>query len=144
MTTGKILRPDDLKKISEDREMAKIREYEAKKQKQEGEAKELYDAFMGREIHPEVMNRVNAAISRAAEQGNHQTQALVFPATYCNDRGRRINNYEPDWPDSLEGFAKRAYDFFVKELQPLGYKIRAEVLDYHDGTPGNVGLFLVW
>jgi hypothetical protein len=67
-----------------------------------------------------------------------------FPASYFNDGGRRINNNEPDWSDSLEGHAKRAYAYFEKELRPLGYKVRVEILDYPGGMPGNVGLFLSW
>lgn len=71
-------------------------------------------------------------------------QALTFPAKFCNDHGRRINNLGPDWPDSLEGFAKKAYDYYVKELKPLGYKLTAQILDFPDGMPGTVGIFLSW
>ena len=141
---AELMRPDDLKKISNDAEMAKAQEYVRKAKKQEEEQKGLREAFMTRDVHPEAKDRVNAAIRRAAEQGNHELQALTFPATYCNDGGRRINNSEPDWPSSLEGFAKHAYEFYVKELQPLGYKLRVEVLDYPGGMPGNVGMFLKW
>jgi hypothetical protein len=138
------MRPDDLKKISNDAEMAKAQEYIRKAKKQEEEQKGLREAFFERDLHPEVRDRVNAAIRRAAEQGNHELQVFTFPASYCNDGGRRINNAEPDWPDSLEGFAKRAHAFYVKELQPLGYKLRVEILDYPGGMPGNVGIFLRW
>ena len=50
----------------------------------------------------------------------------------------------PDWPNSLEGFAKKAYEFYVAELKPLGFKLTAQVLDYPEGMPGNIGLFLSW
>jgi hypothetical protein len=50
----------------------------------------------------------------------------------------------PDWPDSLEGFARRAYDFYMKELRPLGYKLHAEVIAFPGGVPGEIGLFLKW
>jgi hypothetical protein len=139
-----LMRPDDLKKISNDAEMAKAQEYLKKAKRQEEEQKGLREAFLERDLHPEVRDRVNAAIRRAAEQGNHELQVITFPASYCNDGGRRINNAEPDWPDSLEGFAKRAHAFYVKELQPLGYKLRVEILDYPGGMPGNVGMFLRW
>lgn len=141
---AELMRPDDLKKISNDAEMAKAQEYIRKAKKQEEEQKGLREAFMTRDLHPEVRDRVNAAIRRAAEQGNHELQALTFPAAYCNDGGRRINNSEPDWSSSLEGFAKHAYEFYVKELQPLGYKLRVEILDYPGGMPGSIGMFLRW
>jgi hypothetical protein len=139
-----LMRPDDLKKISNDADMAKAQEYIRKAKKQEEEQKSLREAFMERDLHPEVRDRVNAAVRRAAEQGNHELQVLTFPASYCNDGGRRINNGEADWPSSLEGFAKRAHEFYVKELHPLGYKLRVEILDYPGGMPGNVGMFLKW
>ena len=69
---------------------------------------------------------------------------ITFPASYCNDGGRRINNSEPDWPNSLEGFAKKAYEFYEKELKPLGYQAHVEIIDYPGGMPGNVGMFLKW
>ena len=139
-----LVRPDDLKKISNDAEMAKAQEYIKKTKKQEEEQRGLREAFMERDLHPEVKDRVNAAVRRAAEQGNHELQVVTFPASYCNDGGRRINNNEPDWPASLEGFAKRAHAFYEKELRPLGYKLRVEILDYPGGMPGNVGMFLRW
>ncbi len=49
-----------------------------------------------------------------------------------------------DWPDSLTGFARRAYEYYVQELQPKGYHLSARILDYPDGMPGHVGLFLSW
>jgi hypothetical protein len=69
---------------------------------------------------------------------------IAFPASYCNDGGRRINNNKPDWPTSLDSFAKKAYEYFEKELQPLDYKVRVQILDYPGGKPGNVGMFLKW
>jgi len=144
MSADKLLTPADLKSVAEATEMAKAKELLARMNQKHDEQKELHDTFMNRDIHPQVMERVNAAVRRAAEQGLHELQVISFPATYCNDHGRRINNLEADWADSLEGFAKRAYDFYVTELRPLGYKIRAQVLDYPGGMPGEVGLFLSW
>jgi hypothetical protein len=138
------MRPDDLKKISNDAEMAKAQEYLARAKKQEEEQAGLREAFMRREIGPEAYERVNAAVRRAAEQGGQQVQIITFPASYCNDGGRRINNSEPDWPNSLEGFAKKAYEFYEKELKPLGYRAHVEIIDYPGGMPGNVGMFLKW
>jgi hypothetical protein len=138
------MRPDELKKIASDADMAKAQEALKRASKQDEEATQLREAFMGRDVHPEAKDRVNRAVRRAAEQGNHEIQALTFPASYCNDKGRRINNNEADWPDSLEGFAKKAYDFFDKELKPLGFKVSVQVLDYPGGMPGNIAMVLKW
>jgi hypothetical protein len=139
-----LMRPDDLKKISNDADMAKAQEYIRRAKKQEEEQASLREAFMHRDIHPEVKDRLNGAVRRAAEQGMSQLQIITFPASYCNDAGRRINNNEPDWPNSLEGFAKKAYAYFEKELKPLGFRLHVEILDYPGGMPGKVGMFLRW
>jgi hypothetical protein len=144
MGDSKLLTPGDLQKLTEQSMQAKIQEEFNRSKHQEDEQRQLREAFMTREIHPDVMERVNAAVRRAAEQGLYEIEVLKFPATYCNDRGRRINNAEPDWPDSLEGFAKRAHEFYVKELRPLKFKIRAQVLSFPEGKPGDIGLFLSW
>jgi hypothetical protein len=144
MTETKLLTPSELKQLTEQGQSAKVQAQLDYLKKDEAEKKALREAFMGRDVHPQVKERVNAAVRRAAEQGLHQIQVLSFPATYCNDRGRRINNAEPDWQDSLEGFAKKAMVYFEKELKPLGFKVRAEILTFPGGIPGDVGLFLSW
>lgn len=139
-----ILRPEDLKLISSDAEMEKVedeRKLKEIKKRQELEFRELFNA---REVQPEAIDRINHLISVAAKQGNHQLQVLTFPSSYCSDGGRRINIADPEWPSTLEGFAKKAYDFFQKELRPLGYKLRAEIINFPGGMPGDVALFLTW
>jgi hypothetical protein len=139
-----LLRPEDLKRIADDIDMAKAKKAMEHMKREEEEKAAIKEIFMSREIHPDAKNRINAAIQRAAEQGNRQLLVLEFPASFCNDQGRRINNLEPDWPNSLEGFAKKAHKYFIKELKPLGYKLTAQILDYPGGMPGRVGLYLNW
>jgi hypothetical protein len=124
--------------------MKKMDEERAKTAKQAKQQAELREAFMSREIHPEVMDRIDKVVRAAAGNGLKQIDVLSFPASYCNDRGRRINNQLPDWPESLEGFARRAYEFYMKELRPLGYKLHAEVVSFPGGIPGEISLFLKW
>ncbi len=139
-----LLRPQDLNEIISDAEMKKMEDERKRKERQKREQRQLHDAFMARDIHPQVMDRLNNAVRIAAEQGFKEVQVITFPASFCNDGGRRINNMLPDWPDSLEGFAKRAYDFYMKELRPLGYKLHAQVIDFPGGVPGEIALFLKW
>ena len=61
-----LMRPEDLKKISDDADMAKAQEYIRRAKKQEDEQKGLREAFMERDLHPEVKDRVNAAGRHAA------------------------------------------------------------------------------
>jgi hypothetical protein len=141
---AELLRPKDLNQITIDIEMEKMEEERKLKTKKEQDQSELREAFMSREIHPEVIERINRAVRIAAQDGKHQIEVLTFPNTFCSDGGRRINIGDPEWPSTLEGFAKRAYDFFQKELRPLGFKLHAEIVSFPGGMPGDVGLFLKW
>jgi hypothetical protein len=139
-----LLTPKDLSLISSAADDAKLDEERQERDKKAKQKKDLEEAFMSRELHPEVRDRVNQAIRRAAEQGHTQIQVMTFPATYCNDHGRRINTLDPEWPQSLEGFAKRAYEFYEREMKPLGYKMHCEIISFPGGMPGEVGMFLKW
>ena len=83
-------------------------------------------------------------VSHAAERGQSEVQVYRFPNSLCSDNGRRINNAEPDWEKTLEGRPKLAYDFWSARLKPLGFGLKAEVIDYPGGMPGDIGFFLTW
>ena len=142
--TADLITPEELRRIADEQEMAKAREALEKKRKADEAQDQVRDAFMGREIHPEVFERVSLVVKRAAERGEREVLVIRFPSEYCTDRGRAINNFEPGWPETLTGFAQRAYEFFRKELEPRGYKLRAQVMDFPGGVHGDIGIFLKW
>lgn len=139
-----LLRPQDLRMISSDAEMAEV--YRERKlavtKKQQDRA--LHEAFMSRKVAPEAVERINNAVRIAAQNGHHHLEVITFPSSYCSDGGRRINIADTEWPTTLTGFAKDAYDFYDKELRPLGYKLRAEIVNFPGGMPGEVSLSLAW
>jgi hypothetical protein len=139
-----LLTPEQVRRIAADIETKELQAGLAQARKAEEEQKKLHEAFMARDVHPDAIARVMAVVRRAAEQGKSEVQLVQFPSEYCSDRGRAINNAEPDWPKSLEGFARRAYDAYEKTLKPHGYKLQARILDYPKGKPGTVALFLMW
>lgn len=139
-----LIRPNELRKIAAEKDMEEAKKGIAAREKAQEEAKKLYATFNERQIHPEVKQRVSAAVRRAAENGKSEILVLEFESDWCTDRGRAINNAQADWPTTLTGFAKRAFEYFEKELKPLGYRVRAEVLDFPGGMPGKIGFFLAW
>jgi hypothetical protein len=141
---GDLIKPDDLRRIADETEMAKAREALEKKRKGDQERDQFHEAFMTRDIHPEVFERLSRLVKGAAERGEREVLALRFPSAYCSDGGRAINSFEPDWPQTLTGFAKKGHEFYEKELAPLGYKVRAQIMDFAGGMPGDVGIFLRW
>ena len=139
-----LITPDQLRRIAEEKETAQVREALEKKRKADDERHGLRDAFMAQDIHPEVFERVSRVVKGAAERGEREVLAIRFTSEYCTDGGRAINSFEPEWPKTLTGFAKRAHEFFKKELEPRGYKARAQILDFPGGVPGEIGIFLRW
>ena len=143
-TKAKLLSPKDLQQITHEAEMVEMRKALGEKKTREESQQDLKEAFMAQDVRADVNERVMRAVRIAAEQGKREVLAIQFPSSYCNDRGRAINNLEPDWPKSLEGFAKRAYEWFTANLEPLGYRTRAEILNFPGGVPGDVGIYLRW
>ncbi|MCW2241227.1 hypothetical protein [Azospirillum canadense] len=139
-----LISPEDLRRIAEEREMAKLKEALEHEKKLQEEQSGVRDAFMNQHIRPDAKERFTRAVRAAAERGVNEIQITRFPSSYCTDGGRAINNFEPDWPNSLTGFAREVYEIFDKTLRAKGYKLRAQVLDYPGGMPGDIGLFLRW
>jgi hypothetical protein len=136
--------PKDLNVIAADKSNREIERDLALRQKREEEAHNLYTAFMSRDVHPDVHARVNAALRTAAEQGKTELMVIQFSSDWCTDSGRAINNGDASWPGTLDGFAKRAYMYWDEHLKQHGFKVRARILNYPGGKPGDVGLFLSW
>ena len=90
-------------------------------------------------------NELVAHARKAAERGEKQYQLLRFPSELCTDDARAINNPPNDtWPETLRGEAAEIYQRWKATLQPHGFNITAQVLDFPEGKPGDVGLFLRW
>jgi hypothetical protein len=92
----------------------------------------------------QLMQLVMQLVTRAAERGETEVQVYRFPKELCTDNGRRINNSEPGWEDTLEGRPKAGYEFWRDHLRPLGFGLKAEVIEYPGGMPGDIGFFLTW
>jgi hypothetical protein len=85
-----LIRPDQLRRITEEKDMEKAREALEKKRQADDEHQQLRDAFMAREIHPDVFERVSKVVRAAAERGEREVLALRFSSEYCTDGGRAI------------------------------------------------------
>jgi hypothetical protein len=144
LPTAGLLKPTDLKKLSDELETMKAKEALEHRRKEEEEENKLRQDFMQRDIGPEGVDRFNTMVRHAAEQGHDEIQILRFPSEYCSDHGRAINNFEDGWPETLTGFARKVHDAYRQHLAPQGYRMRAQILNYPDGGLGEVGLYIGW
>jgi len=92
----------------------------------------------------EVMEKASIIINRAVENGLMSVQVFRFPHTIATDNGRAINQGEAGWEQTLTGIPKEIFEFWKRQLQPRGYHIRYETVDYPGGMPGDIGIFLSW
>lgn len=88
--------------------------------------------------------RAAAIVKRAADNGQTEVLIFRFPNQLCTDRGRAINQQEPGWEKTLTGLPKELFEFFEKHMKPQGYKLRAQIVDFPGGVPGDVGITLSW
>lgn len=92
----------------------------------------------------EIAEKASIIVNRAVENGHTSVQVYRFPHTLCIDNGRAINQAEPGWETTLTGIPKEIYKFWKRQLQPRGYHIRYEIIDYPGGMPGDISVTLSW
>jgi hypothetical protein len=95
-------------------------------------------------VTDEMRASVLSRLKKAAADGLSELKVLQFPVELCTDSGRAINNNEPDWPDTLTGVPRQAYEVWRDRLKPAGYSLSAMIVEWPHGMPGDVGLFLGW
>ena len=143
--TGKFSAADLRRRMAE-REAAKaaeeMRHMKEQEEKQKAVIEELHKPLEG--TPEQLMQVVMPLVSHAAERGQSEAQIYRFPNSLCSDGGRRINNSLPEWEKTLEGRPKLGYEFWHEHLRPLGFHLRAQVLEYPGGVPGDIGFFITW
>ena len=127
-------------------ESEKASEYMRKKALADAEKKALLDRLSEPSgvADDERMKRAATMIQRAVSNGLTEVEVGRFPNTLCTDRGRAINQQEHGWEETLTGLPKEIFQFWKKHLQPRGYKIKFQIVDYSGGVPGDVGITLSW
>ena len=127
-------------------EAKKAEEASRKHAAAEAEKKALFDKLTKPSgvSDEEALRRVAVIVERAVSNGLTEVQVYRFPNQLCTDRGRAINQQEPGWETTLTGLPKEMYEFWARQLQPRGYKIKFQIVDFPGGVPGDVGITLKW
>src|SRR5271166_3383529 len=110
----------------------------------------------------EDIEAANQRIKRAFDRGETEIMVSSFPCEFCTDNGRAINNADlpplvkptpeeaarlreaPAWLDTVPAGVRAVYQHFKTHMEPNGFKFGARIIDYPDGKPGHVGLFISW
>ncbi|MGF1660414.1 MAG: hypothetical protein ACFCUS_13385 [Rubrimonas sp.] len=116
----------------------------AQKALRERAVAEFAEEFARGHLTKRELAQIQARVLRAAEAGAYEALALRFPSAFCADGGRAINNAAPDWPDTLTGKARDVVELWRRWARPRGFGLKALIVDFPGGMPGDVGLFVTW
>jgi hypothetical protein len=137
--TAEQLRMSLLKK-----EMEKAEQAEKARAAEQSKLAEFTESFLGQHVSEEEIAMVRRVVMNAVNDGKFEAMVYSFPSELCTDRGRAINSGSADWPETLQGKAKEFYDRYQAFGKPGGYKLKAMIINFPGGIPGDVGFFLNW
>jgi hypothetical protein len=92
----------------------------------------------------EKVRLASTVIRRAVRNGLTEVQVYRFPNLLCTDNGRAINQLEAGWEKTLTGIPKEIFQLWADYLQPKGYRIRYQIIDFPGGVPGDIGITISW
>lgn len=100
--------------------------------------------FLRGHVTDDEIAMVRRLAMSAVKNGKYEALVYSFPSDLCTDSGRAINSGDPQWTETLQGKAKEFYERYMKFGKPQGYKLKAMIINFPGGIPGDVGLFLNW
>ena len=100
--------------------------------------------FLHKHVSEDEIAMVNRLVMNAVKDGKMEAMVYSFPSDLCTDSGRAINNSDPRWPETLQGKAKELYDRYQERARPQGFRLKAMVINFPGGVPGDIGFFLNW
>lgn len=101
-------------------------------------------SFLNDHVSEDERAMIRRIVMKAVENGKMEALVYSFPSSLCTDGGRAINNADPDWPQTLQGKAREIYERYLEQARPAGYRLKAMIVDFPGGMPGDVGFFLNW
>lgn len=137
---------EDCNKRMAEAEAKKASEYMRKQAAVDAEKKALLEKLKSPSgvSDDERMKRAAALINRAVNNGLTEIEVGRFSNKLFADQGRAINQQESGWENTLTGLPKELFQFWKKYLQPRGYRIKFQIVDWPDGKPGDIGISLSW
>lgn len=135
---------EDLRRLMMDEEERRHRDRVEAEERARQAHDELVARFRDSHLTEGEKHALISHFKDAAERGEKELLVCRFPSDACTDGGRAINNSLPEWPDTLLGKPRDLYDLWHEHLRPLGFRLRARILEFPGGIPGDAGLFIGW
>ncbi|MGI9354183.1 MAG: histidine kinase [Rhizobiaceae bacterium] len=141
---GKIPSAADLRMALLEEEMKEMSAKQKARDEEKEKQAEFAADFLRNHVTDEERKTIRRLVQSAVENGQLEALVYSFPSDLCTDSGRAITNGEPNWPDTLKGKARELYDRYVQFGRPGGYRLKAKIISYPGGIPGDVGFYLNW
>jgi len=135
---------DQLRMSIRSKEMAEMDKQDKQRAKREEELRAFTQKFLTEQVTDDERELIQKLVMNAAANNKFEALVYSFPSDLCTDSGRAINNRLPHWPDTLQGKAKELYDRYISIAKPQGFKLKATIINFPKGMPGDVGFFLNW
>jgi hypothetical protein len=135
---------DQLRMTILSKEMKEMEKMDSLRAKQEKQLAEFTESFLTQHVSDDERAMIQKLVMNAVNNGKFEALIYSFPSDLCTDSGRAINNRLAHWPETLQGKAKELYDRYMTIAKPQGYKLKATIINFPGGIPGDVGFFLNW
>ncbi|MFS8147900.1 hypothetical protein ATY78_25295 [Rhizobium sp. R635] len=135
---------EDLRKRALELQLLEMERSEKIKAREAKKHADFVEDFFRKQIGEAERAVIKRLVMRAAADGKYEALIYSFPSTFCTDSGRAINNNLAGWQKTLQGKAKELYELFEEVAKPQGYGLKAMIINFPDGMPGDVGFFLTW
>jgi hypothetical protein len=127
-----------------EKEMEKAKQAEKAREAEKKKLNDFSASFLGNHISEEELAMVRRLVLNAVNDGKFEALVYSFPSELCTDGGRAINNASPNWPSTLQGKAKELYERYEAVAKPAGYRLKAMIINFPGGVPGDAGFFMNW
>ena len=127
-----------------EREMEQMDKERKLRSMQEQKLTDFAADFLEKHVTEQEIAVVRRLVANAVKDGKFEAMVYSFPSSLCTDSGRAINNADRDWPSTLQGKAKEFSERYQTFGKPQGYKLKAMIINFPGGIPGDVGFFLDW
>ncbi len=142
--SGQPVSAEALRMMMLEKQMKEMDEQMARQKLEQQKRAQFAEDFLKGHLGEEERAMIRRVVMQAVTAGKLEALVYTFPSELCTDSGRAINSADPDWPSTLQGKAKELFEVYKTNAQPQGYKLKAAIINFPGGMPGDVGFFLSW
>ena len=134
----------ELRMLLLEEQMAEAKKRETQVKREQDKLTKFTDDFLKNQVTEGEVAMVRRLVMNAVKEGKFEALVYSFPSELCSDSGRAINSGDPQWTETLQGKAKKFYNRYLEFGRPQGFKLKAMIINFPGGMPGDVGFFISW